>query len=156
MAGSSGPEQNYLDCMQCLSITSNSIWVGPSVIHPPSHAGFPAIDTSQEKFNSRPVVPTHFQKKPFGEIVEGLISFICWRFPQIEPGSNNRRFGQVIYRPPSQPLAAIEPSAVQTNDDRDLPVQNWRFVLDNVLQALTGTLESADAPEVSRGGPSDH
>jgi hypothetical protein len=38
----------------------------------PPNPGFPAPDCGQKKFNSRPVTPTIFRKKPFGENVEGL------------------------------------------------------------------------------------
>ena len=39
-----------------------------------AEAHFPALNSGNKKFNSRPVVPTILQKKPFGENVEGLVS----------------------------------------------------------------------------------
>ena len=46
--------------------------VGLTVIHLPPQPGFPAPNASDKKFNSRPVAPTIFLEKPFGENVEGL------------------------------------------------------------------------------------
>ena len=45
---------------------------GRSIIDQLRDAHIPGPNAGQEKFNSRPVVPTIFRKKPFGENVEGV------------------------------------------------------------------------------------
>jgi hypothetical protein len=58
-----------------------------SIVQALPQSGFPAPDTGDKKFNSRLVAPTVFQKKPFGESVEGLSYLNSLPFSHMAPSS---------------------------------------------------------------------
>ena len=67
----------------------------------PQQPGFPAFEASDKKFNSRPVAPTVFRKKPFGENVEGLFCLNDRLFSHVEPSSNLFDLEQGIFARPA-------------------------------------------------------